>query len=147
MLSQLCLTLCSSMDCSPPGSSTHGISQANIGAGCHFLLQRIFPTQRSNPHLLHLLNWRVDFFFFFLPRVSPGKPLYQHSTSKKNSPRHIDILSHKPHTSSQCPEIIIALKSIRLRENDSIISLNSRTKSWASLKAQRVKNQVLIWGR
>ena len=27
---QLCLTLCDSMDCSPPGSSVHGILQARI---------------------------------------------------------------------------------------------------------------------
>ena len=27
---QLCLTLCDLMDCSPPGSSVHGISQARI---------------------------------------------------------------------------------------------------------------------
>ena len=30
----------------------------NTGVGCHFLLQGIFPTQASNPHLLHLLHWR-----------------------------------------------------------------------------------------
>ena len=29
-LLQLCLTLCNSMDCSPPGSSVHGILQARI---------------------------------------------------------------------------------------------------------------------
>ena len=41
------------MDCSPPGSSVHGIIQAkNTGVGCHFLLQGIFLTQRLNPHLL-----------------------------------------------------------------------------------------------
>ena len=28
--------------------------------GCPFLLQGIFPTQGSNPHLLHLLLWLVD---------------------------------------------------------------------------------------
>ena len=27
---QLCLTLCNPMDCSPPGCSVHGISQARI---------------------------------------------------------------------------------------------------------------------
>ena len=27
---QLCLTLCNPMDCSPPGSSIHGILQARI---------------------------------------------------------------------------------------------------------------------
>ena len=47
-----CLTLCSPMDCSPPGSSVHGILQGRI-LGCHFLLQMIFPTQGSNLNLLH----------------------------------------------------------------------------------------------
>ena len=41
----------------------------NTGVGCHFLLQGIFPTQRSNLSLLHLLHWQVD----SLPLV-PGKP-------------------------------------------------------------------------
>ena len=29
-VAQLCLTLCNSMDCNPPGSSVHGILQARI---------------------------------------------------------------------------------------------------------------------
>ena len=29
-VAQLCLTLCNPMDCSPPGSSIHGIFQARI---------------------------------------------------------------------------------------------------------------------
>ena len=29
----------------------------NTGVGCHFLLWEIFPTQGSNPHLLH---WQAD---------------------------------------------------------------------------------------
>ena len=47
LVAKLCLTLCDPMDCSPPGSSVHGIPQArkNTGVGCHFLLQGIFPTQ------------------------------------------------------------------------------------------------------
>ena len=46
-----------SMDCSPPGSSVHGISQAKIlELSCHFLLQRIFPTQGSNPRTIEPLN-------------------------------------------------------------------------------------------
>ena len=32
----------------------------NTGVVCHFLLQGIFPTQGSNPHLLHVLHWQVD---------------------------------------------------------------------------------------
>ena len=46
------------MDCSPPGSSVHGISQARILEWVAiFLLQGIFPTQGSNPYLLH---WQAD---------------------------------------------------------------------------------------
>ena len=29
--------------------------------GCHLLLQGIFPTQRSNLHLLHLLHYQVEY--------------------------------------------------------------------------------------
>ena len=45
-----------------PGNST--------GAGCHDLLQGIFPTQGSNPRLLHLLHSQAG----SLPLVLPGKP-------------------------------------------------------------------------
>ena len=67
-VTQLCLTLCDSMDCSLPGSSVHGILQART-LGCHALLQGIFPTQGWNWHLWGLLHWQV------LPLASPGKPL------------------------------------------------------------------------
>ena len=41
------------MDCSPPGSSVHRDSpDKNTGVSCH-ALQGIFPTQGSNPGLLH----------------------------------------------------------------------------------------------
>ena len=60
-VTQSCLTLCDPRDCSlaarllcpwdSPGKNT--------GGGCHFLLQGIFPTQESNPHLL---PWQEDFF-------------------------------------------------------------------------------------
>ena len=39
----------------------------NTGVGWHFLLQGIFPTQGSNPHLLH---WQVD----SLPLSHQGSP-------------------------------------------------------------------------
>ena len=41
-------TLCDPIDCSPPGSSVHGILQARILEWVA-LLQGIFPTQGSNP--------------------------------------------------------------------------------------------------
>ena len=49
---QLCLTLCDSM-----GYNLPGFPGNNTGASCQFLLQGIFPTQGSNPCLLH---WQVD---------------------------------------------------------------------------------------
>ena len=54
LVTQSCLTLCDPMDCSLLGSSVHGDSPGkNTEVGCHALLQRIFPTQRSNPGLMH----------------------------------------------------------------------------------------------
>ena len=54
LVAQSCPTVCNPVDCSPPGSSVHGdFPGKNTGVGCHALLQRIFPTQRSNPGLLH----------------------------------------------------------------------------------------------
>ena len=50
LLAQSCPTLCDPMDCNLPGSSVHGDSSGkNTRVGCHALLQRIFPTQGSNP--------------------------------------------------------------------------------------------------
>ena len=59
-LLQSCLTLCDPMDCSPPGASVPGILQIRI-------LQGSFPTQGSNPRLLH---WQAS----SLPLAPPGKP-------------------------------------------------------------------------
>ena len=68
---QSCLTLCDPMDCSPPGSSVHGVLQARIpGVGCQALLQGIFQTQGWNSHLLLLLHWQVG----SLPLAPPGEP-------------------------------------------------------------------------
>ena len=54
LVAPLCLTLCDSLDCSPPGSSVHGDSpDKNTGVGCHALLQGNFPTWGSNPGLPH----------------------------------------------------------------------------------------------
>ena len=68
---QLCPTSCHSVNCSPPGSSVHGVLQARIpGVGCQALLQGIFQTQGWNSHLLLLLHWQVG----SLPLAPPGKP-------------------------------------------------------------------------
>ena len=43
------------MDCNLPGSSVEFFRQEYWSVGCYFLLQGIFPTQGSNPHL----HWQV----------------------------------------------------------------------------------------
>ena len=52
--------LCNPMDCSPQGSSVHGILQASA-AGCHALLQGIFQTQDGAhmSHVSYLGRWVV----------------------------------------------------------------------------------------
>ena len=67
------LEFCDPMDCSQPGSSVCEISHKNTRAGCHFLLQGIFPTQGSN---LQLPHWQV----VSLPLSHLGSPKY-HMTS------------------------------------------------------------------
>ena len=70
---QSCPTLCDPMDCSPPGSSVHGILQAIILEWVAMPSSRekgIFPTQGLNLHLLRLLHWPVG----SLPVMLPGKP-------------------------------------------------------------------------
>ena len=72
--------LCNSMGCSLPA---HRVAKhcwwdfpgKNTGLSCHFLLQEIFLTQGSNPHLLH---WQVD----SLPPSHLESP-YNHNTKIK----------------------------------------------------------------
>ena len=57
------------MDCDPIRLLCPRDSRSkNTGVGCHFLLQGIFPTQGSNPHLLH---WQAD----SLPMSHLGIPI------------------------------------------------------------------------
>ena len=54
LVAQSCLTLCDAVNCSPWGSSVRGDSPGKkTGVDCHAYLQRIFPTQGSNPGLSH----------------------------------------------------------------------------------------------
>ena len=58
------------MDCSLPGfPCPWDFPAKNMGVGCHFLLQGIFQTQGSNPHLLH---WQED----SLPLSRLGSPWF-----------------------------------------------------------------------
>ena len=57
---QLCQTLCHLMDCRPPGSSVHGISQARIlkWIAISFFRGRSQPRDRN--HVSRLLHWQSD---------------------------------------------------------------------------------------
>ena len=52
LVAQACLMLCDPMDCSLPASSVE-FSRQEYWSGLHALPQGIFPTQGSNPVLLH----------------------------------------------------------------------------------------------
>ena len=71
-LLQSCPTLWDSMNCNQAPLSME-FPGKNTGVGCHTLLQGIFLTQGSNPHLLCLLHWQPS----SLPLVPPGKPKKQ----------------------------------------------------------------------
>ena len=70
LVSQLCPTLWDPMDCSPPVSSVHEVSQVRT---LHWVVisfsRGIFPTQGSNPCLLH---WQAD----SLSLSHQGNPAY-----------------------------------------------------------------------
>ena len=72
---QLCLTLCDFMDRRPPDSSVHGIHQGkNAGVGFHFLLQGLFLTEESNPHLLSpaLVGCSLPIVTWVAPHMPPS---------------------------------------------------------------------------
>ena len=89
MITKSHLTFCDSMDCRPPGRllCPWDFAGMNIGVDCHSLLQGIFQTQGSNPHLLRLLHWQVD----FLPLAPPDPAI----TLLDLNPRDENFCLHK----------------------------------------------------
>ena len=64
-MSELCATLCDTMDSSPPGSCPWNFPSRMLEWGA------ISSSRGSNPHLLRLLPWQAA----SLPAAPPGKPL------------------------------------------------------------------------
>ena len=58
-VAQSCLTLCTPMDCSPPGSSVHGILQARILEWVAICSSRGSSSPRDETHISSLLHWQV----------------------------------------------------------------------------------------
>ena len=67
LVAQLCPTLCDSMDCSPPGSSVHGVLQARILEWVVMAFSRDLPNPGIEPRSPTL---QAD----SLPIEPPGKP-------------------------------------------------------------------------
>ena len=71
-------TLCDPLDCSPPGSSVHGILQARTLEWAALSPSGVFPTQGWNPNLLCLLHQQAGSSLL----VPPGKPFLQYHFSR-----------------------------------------------------------------
>ena len=69
---QLCLTLCVCTDCSPPGSSAHGIVWARILEWVAIPPPRDLPDPGIEPKSWHLLHCQADSW----PLAPPGKPCW-----------------------------------------------------------------------
>ena len=67
---QSCLTLCNPIDCSPPGSSVHGILQARTLEWVAMPSSRGSSWPRDWICISYVLHWQAD----SLPLVPPGKP-------------------------------------------------------------------------
>ena len=102
LVAKLCLTLLRPHGLQPTRPlCTWDSPGKNTGVGHHFLLQRIFPTQRWNPdllRLLHLLHWQADSLLL----RHQGGPLFYNTLRKPHiflvffSP----IQKNKPHKNS-----------------------------------------------
>ena len=92
--------------------------------GWHALLQRIFPTQESNPCLFRLLHWQAG----SLPLVPPGKP-----PAKRTFPKPCF-----PHNGPSIPSQLLPLVAKTLKK-----LLQGRRR--ASLVAKTVKNLPVMW--
>ena len=91
----LCLTLCDPMDCSLPGSSVHGISQATRLEWVAISCSRGSSLTRDG--ICIPLHWQAE----SLPRNSLASPLFYHRKvwrSKQSVEQVIGLMVHGPFT-------------------------------------------------
>ena len=111
-----------------------GFPSKNPGVGCHFLLQEIFPTQGSNPHLLRLLHWQADSLpLSHLVLTSERKVLMPSSDATKNNARESLFLAWI----GVCPGACIHEQSLSrgvwcsVQTQRELCLVFRRTRSWA----------------
>ena len=107
-IAQSCPTVCNPMDCSLPHSSVHGIFPGkSTGVGCQILLQRIFPTQGSNPGLPHC---RQTLYHLSHQGSLDNRNLSSHNSGGWKSEMKVWTGSLLPWpVSSSCPHMAIPL--------------------------------------
>ena len=79
-------TLFDPMDCSPPGSSAHGILQARIVEWVAIPFSGIFPTQGPNLGVLHCRQILYSLSHWEAPSQSRGLPKRGHLSNHPLSP-------------------------------------------------------------
>ena len=98
LVARSCPTLCDPMTCSPPGSSLHEILQARILEwGANPSSRGIFPTQGSNPVLLHCSR---ILYLLSHQRLSVRRGFFKSVTSISRA-----SIQHHPHESLLLPEV------------------------------------------
>ena len=80
LLSQSCPTLCNPMDCSPPGSSVHGISRQEYWNGWPFPASGALPDPGIEPASLAFPALPGEFFM----TVPPGKSYFMETHLKSH---------------------------------------------------------------
>ena len=131
LVTQSCLTLCTRMECSPPGSFVHGILQARILEGAAiFFFQGIFPTKGLNLGLLHCRQT--------LPSEPPGSPIIRLYDLKYRKQTH----HHHAHTNHK-------EKNKQPRMVNQIVSLPlpGLTRVWTlSWEGNNSRSHLWCWG-
>ena len=79
LVTQSCQTLCDHTDCSPPGSSVHGISQARILEWVVILFSRGSPQPRDWTCISHIVS---GFFTIWATREAPSRAQMRHKLVK-----------------------------------------------------------------
>ena len=102
LVAQSCLPLCKPTDCSPPGSSIHGILQARILEWVAMPSCRgLFPTQGSNPGLPHC-RWIL---YHLSHQESPTQLLKRIN----DSPRYTDQVGESIDFDHKATELVCAI--------------------------------------
>ena len=94
----------------------------NTGVGCHALLQGIFPTQRSNLHVLHLTCIGRG---GSLPLVPPGKPTVRSSYPQTKKWPCTDTLGLEPWA---FPKLLMGTRARCLLPQPFILSIDREPK-------------------